>query len=120
MLSSYKELRVWSRSVDLVIEIYKLTKSFPREEIYGITSQMRRAAVAIPSNIAEGYNRGHLKEYIQFLRIALASATELETQLIVSEKLRYLSDPDFKRIESITIEVMKMLRKLLIKLCPKP
>ncbi len=78
-IESYKELKVWKKSIDLVKEIYKITNKFPKEEIYVLVSQMRRAAISIPSNIAEGYKRKNLKEYIQFLSIAEASAAELET-----------------------------------------
>ena len=78
--------------MDLIIKIYKLTKSFPPEELYGLTSQMRRSAIGIPSNIAEGYQRSHIKEYIQFLNIANASAAELETQLIIAKNLNLLTN----------------------------
>ena len=81
MIHSYKNLLVWQRSMDLVVAIYGLTKKFPKEEIYGLTSQMRRASVSIPSNIAEGRFRGTRKDYLQFLRIAYSSGAELETQM---------------------------------------
>lgn len=88
-MSSYKELIVWQKSIQLVIDIYKLTKIFHKEEIYGLSSQMQRAVVSIPSNIAEGNDRNSSKEFSQFLRIARGSLAELETQIIISEKLEY-------------------------------
>ena len=84
---SYKDLIVWKKSMELVKEIYYLTGKFPKDETYGLISQMQRAAVAIPSNIAEVYLRGHRKEYIQFLSIALRSAAELETQILICKSL---------------------------------
>ena len=86
-LKSYKELIVWQKSILLVKEIYLLTNSFPKSEIFGLSSQMQRAVISIPSNIAEGYSRKNIKEYLQFLRIAYGSATELETQIIISKEL---------------------------------
>jgi len=88
-MSSYKELIVWQKSIQLVTDIYKLTKTFPKEELYGLASQMQRAVVSIPSNIAEGNDRNSSKEFSQFLRIARGSLAELETQIIISEKLEY-------------------------------
>lgn len=84
---TYKDLIVWQKSIDLVYEVYALTRKFPKDELYGLTSQMRRAAVSIPSNITEGYRRQAIGEYHQFLYIANASASELETQLIISKNL---------------------------------
>ena len=86
-LQSYKELKVWQRSMELVHEVYVMTRVFPREETYGLSIQMRRAAVSIPSNIAEGQRRKDLPEYLHFLRIADASSAELETQVILSREL---------------------------------
>lgn len=91
-LKSYKELIVWQRSIELVEEIFILTGNFPKSELYGIVSQIRRAAISIPSNIAEGYGRKSTKEYSQFYSIAYGSALELETQLIIAKKLK-LGDP---------------------------
>ena len=112
MIKSYKELTVWQKSIELVIEIYRLTKNFPKEEIYGLTSQIRRASVSIPSNIAEGFSRKHTKEYSQFIRIAFGSGAELETQLIISKKLKYCKENEYKKIDSLLIEIMKMLNSL--------
>lgn len=89
-MRDHKELEVWKISVDLVSEIYGITATFPKEEMYGLTNQIRRSAVSIPSNIAEGAARQTTKEFMQFLYIALGSAAELETQITIAENLRYL------------------------------
>lgn len=112
MLNSHKELIVWQKGIDLVINIYKLTEDFPKEELYGITSQMRRCAVSIPSNIAEGYNRRSKKEYAQFIMVAFGSGAELETQLIIAQKLKFLDPEKFKQTIMLLTEVMKMLNRL--------
>lgn len=91
-MSNHKDLDAWKLSIELVTEIYKKTKDFPKEELYGLTSQIRRCAVSIPSNIAEGSARQSDKELIHFLYIALGSCSELETQLIISKNLEYLSE----------------------------
>lgn len=115
-MNSYKELIVWQKSIDLVEKIFKVTDMFPKSELYGLTSQMRRAAVAIPSNIAEGAGRQHTKEFIQFLAIAEGSATELETQLIIAERLKFLSKVEYDEIAILQLEIFKMLRVLIKKL----
>lgn len=86
-IKSFKQLIVWQKSILLVKEIYEITKKFPQNEMYGLVSQMRRSAVSLPSNIAEGYKRRGIKEYLQFLSIAEASSAELETQIIISKDL---------------------------------
>lgn len=88
-MGTHKDLDIWKLSMDFVIEIYKMTNSFPSEEKFGLVNQMRRAAVSIPSNIAEGAGRKSRKENIQFLYIALGSLTELDTQLIIADRLKY-------------------------------
>ena len=90
-MKTHKDLDVWKRSVEFVTSVYEITKTFPKDEVYGLTNQIRRAAVSIPSNIAEGAGRNHDKEFIQFLYIALGSCTELETQLIISGNLKYVN-----------------------------
>ena len=95
--------------MDLVREIYLLTEKFPRDEIYGMSSQMQRAAVSIPSSIAEGYLRGHKKEYVYFLSISLSSAAELETQILICKSLKKFSLLDFSKAEGLNSEVLKML-----------
>jgi len=89
VIHSHKDLTVWKRSMELVLAVYVLTENFPRTEIYGLTSQMRRCAVSIPSNIAEGRSRGTRRDYLQFLRISLGSAAELETQIEISKQLPF-------------------------------
>jgi len=113
MVQSYKELIVWQKSLQLVKQVYFLTKSFPRDEIYGLTSQMRRAAVSIPANIAEGQKRKNTKEFLQFLRIANGSASELETEILISKDLY---PDDYANIDSLLEEVVKMLGGLITKL----
>jgi four helix bundle protein len=110
---SYKDLIVWQKSVDLCVIVYKVTEKFPKSEAYGLTSQIRRACVAIPSNIAEGQMRGHKPEYIQFLRIAYGSGGELETQLLVALKVGYLSQEEFMKLDDLLQEILRMLNKLL-------
>ncbi len=119
MSKTYRDLIVWQKAIDLTIQIYTLTKRFPKDELYGLTAQLRRAVVSIPSNIAEGQSRGCLNEYIQFLKIAYASAAELETQLLIAYKISYMSFSDYEKLLSLLFEVMKMLNSLLFKLKPK-
>ena len=119
-MNSYKDLIVWQKSIELVISIYKITDKFPKSELYGLTSQIRRAAVSIPSNIAEGYTRKHRQEYIQFLRIAFSSGGELETQIIIAKKLNFCEIQDIDKIERLLVEIMKMLNKLIDILANKP
>lgn len=113
MIKSFKDLTVWQKSIDLCILVYRITDEFPKSEIYGLVSQMRRSVVAIASNIAEGQSRGHKQEYIQFLRIAYGSASELQTQAIIALKVDYLKQGDFDQIDSLLGEVLRMLNKLL-------
>lgn len=112
-MRSHKDLDVWKRSVGLVTFIYDVTKSFPKEEIYGVTNQIRRAAISIPSNIAEGAARNHSKEFIQFLYVALGSLSELETQTIISENLNFLSITDSTKIQKELTELRKMILGLI-------
>ena len=93
-MSDYKELEVWRVAMDLAESVYKFTRNFPKEELFGLTSQIRRAAVSIPSNIAEGASRAGSKEFLHFLHIARGSASELETQLLLAEKLGYVTKID--------------------------
>jgi len=106
--------------MELVTEIYKFTSTFPREEAFGLTSQMRRSVISIPSNIAEGYTRKHKQEYIQFLRIAFGSGAELETQIIIAKNLQFLEKNNAQKAESLLEEIMKMLNKLISSLVAKP
>lgn len=120
MLTSYRDLKVWQRGIELIIEIYRLTKPFPKDELFALVSQMRRAAVSIVSNIAEGYARKSRQEYIRFLRIAFASGAELETQLIVAQKLQFASQKEYEKAEQLLTEVLRMLNTLIVTLNPKP
>ena len=121
MLKSYRELIVWQKAVQLVVDCYRATPGFPKSEIYGLTSQIRRAATSIPANIAEGYGRGSRKEYLQFLIVAQGSLKELETHFIVAQKLNYLTDAQLSRVLSQSDEVGKMLGSLIRKLrTPSP
>ncbi|MCL5439103.1 MAG: four helix bundle protein [Patescibacteria group bacterium] len=108
-IKSYKDLIVWQKSMQLVKEVFILTSKFPKSETYGLTSQMRRAAVSIPSNIAEGYGRKSPKEYSQFYSIAYGSALELETQVIIAKELEFLKSEFFTKIDQLLQEVSKML-----------
>jgi len=118
-IKSYNDLDIWKRSIKLVEDIYRLTKSFPKEELYGLTSQMRRAAVSIPSNIAEGFTRLHDKEYKQFLYIALGSCSELSTQIIIASRLEYFDNNKIEQLLNEIDEICKMTMSLIKKLNTK-
>ncbi|MDD5081149.1 MAG: four helix bundle protein [Candidatus Omnitrophota bacterium] len=113
-MKNFKDLNIWKRGMNLVEEVYKLTKTFPKEEIYGLTAQIRRAAVSIPSNIAEGFGRGHNKEYKQFLYFAIGSCAELSTQFIIAGKLEYIVDTGhlLSEIDEISKMIMGLIKKL--------
>ena len=115
-IKSYKELIVWQKSMLLVKEIFILTSKFPKSELYGIVSQMRRAAVAIPSNIAEGYGRRSTKSYTQFYAIAYGSALELETQSIIAKELNMTTKENFITSDNLLVEVSKMLNAMITKM----
>ncbi|MDO8564600.1 MAG: four helix bundle protein [bacterium] len=112
-IHSYKELIVWQKGIEGVIELYALAEQFPKSELYGLASQMKRAIVSIPSNIAEGRRRGGKKEFCQFLLIAYGSGAELETQLEIVRRLPWGRDLDFRKIDSLLLEVMRMLNKMI-------
>ena len=105
---THRDLDVWKKSIDLVTVIYKYTAEYPKSEMYGLTSQIRRCAVSIPSNIAEGSARTTKKDSSRFLSIVLGSLAELETQLIISKKLNYLSDSDLNELMSELISIRRM------------
>ncbi|MBN2105771.1 four helix bundle protein [bacterium] len=112
-MKTHKDLDVWKLGIDMVKDIYLLTKKLPRDEQYGLISQMRRCAVSIPSNIAEGAARSSNKEYIQFLYISLGSLSELETQLILVKELNYLNDLDvLMKLELIRKKLLNLIRYL--------
>jgi len=112
-MKTYQDLIVWQRSMELAVAIYKLTRRFPKEEIYGLTSQIKRSTTAIPANIAEGQKRGGRKEFVQFLRIAYASGAELETHLELTKRLSFVDKDSYNTVDSLLSEVMKMLNKLI-------
>lgn len=115
-LKSYKELIVWQKAYQLTLLVYKETEKFPKSEIFGLSSQLRRAAVSIASNIAEGYQRQHGGEYVQFLSIAFGSCAEVETQLLLCKDLCYLSESNFFILNNLLTEVGKMLYALIAKI----
>ncbi len=110
---THKNLTVWQKSIDLSVCIYKRTSGFPKEENFGISSQMRRASLSIPSNIAEGHGRKSDKDLVRFLYISLGSASELETQLIVAHKLSFLMEEEFNALSISLNEIIKMLVSLI-------
>jgi four helix bundle protein len=114
-IKNFQDLRIWQKGIEVVKDIYILTKKFPKEELYGLSSQMRRSAVSIPSNIAEGFRRYHNKEYKQFLYIALGSCAELETQIIIANELDYINETDKTEI----IEKIKYICRMTVKLINK-
>ena len=112
-METHKDLRVWQQSIDLVSSVYLMTKSFPKDELFGLVSQMRRAAVSVPSNIAEGFARGTDKEKIHFLRISSGSMSELETQLVLSKELEYISEEEYQKVSEYLTVVWKQLNSLI-------
>ena len=113
MMGPHKNLNVWNKSMDFVTEIYRSTSNFPQSEIYGLVSQMRRAAVSITSNIAEGYGRNTIGDLLHFLHMSLGSSNELDTQILVSFNLGYLTKEEYEQLDRINDEINKMLRSLI-------
>ena len=111
-IKSYRDLEVWQRGIDLTEQVYETTRPFPEEEKFGLTSQLRRAAVSVPSNIAEGWGRAATKDYVRFLRIARGSLAEMETQLVIAHRLGYLS----KRMMLAILEETTIEGKMLLSL----
>jgi four helix bundle protein len=111
--NSYKDLRVWKQSVDLALEVYRQTQTFPKHELYGLTGQMRRAAVSIPSNIAEGKGRSSDKELVLFLHHSRGSLLELETQLLIARCLTYIEEPQAKALVVRVEDLAKALNALI-------
>ena len=101
-MKTHKELNVWKDSIDLVVEVYRITKVFPKEELYGIVNQIRRSAVSVPANISEGSARNYTKEFIRFLRIAQASLSELETLIQISARLNFLNEDNYQALQGKT------------------
>ena len=115
-INDYKDLLVWKKSMNLVIDVYDTTRQLPKDEIYGISNQMRRAAVSIPSNIAEGYGRQTPKSYVHFLTVARGSIYELETQLLICKKIHQISSETIKDLLTTISEIKKMLTTLINRL----
>lgn len=113
MINDYKDLQVWQKGIELVKEVYSVTKEFPRDELFGLVNQMRRSSVSVPSNISEGWMRQHTNEYIQFIYHALGSCGELETQIIISENLGYLNKKTVSEFSEKINHIIRMLRNLI-------
>ncbi len=116
-IQNFKELRVWVDGMTLVKEVYKVTERFPQKELYGLSSQLRRCAVSVPSNIAEGFRRNHSKEFQQFLHVALGSLAEAETQILIARDLGYINDVEEKPLLELVDKINRMainLRKRLL------
>jgi len=119
-VKSYRDLTVWQESIVLVDQIYELTGLFPKEELYGLSNQMRRCAVSIPSNIAEGFLRGSRRDYARFVTMAYASGGELETQLEIAKRREYMGEQRFTEVSRRLTSIMKMLNSLRNALCNGP
>ena len=119
MLKSYKDLKVWQKAYRLCLDIYRITREFPKEERYGLTSQIRRSAVSVPSNIAEGYGRRTTADYVRSLYIAYGSNCELETQMLLSGDLEYVEDGILQGVMSEVQDVERMLKALIKSLSAK-
>ena len=113
MVKSHRDLDVWNLSIDLVKDVYKIAKNFPKDEIYGLTSQIKRAVISIPSNISEGASRQSHKEFIQFLYIALGSSSEVETQLIIAKELEFFKGKEIEIIFEKIDRIKRMLNGLI-------
>ena len=115
-IRTYRDLDIWKAGIQLVKDIYKLTEKFPKQEMYGLVSQMRRSAISIPSNVAEGFRRYHNNEYKQFLYISLGSCAELETQITIAKELKYIQEDKeavlLERLDHICRMISNLLKKL--------
>ncbi len=112
-METHKDLRVWQQSIEMVTSIYMLTQTFPKEELFGLVSQMRRASVSVPSNIAEGYARGTDKEKLHFLRVSSGSMSEVETQLMLSLNLGYIYQEKYNELAEAISSIWKQLNALI-------
>ncbi|MBB6332079.1 four helix bundle protein [Chryseobacterium sediminis] len=112
-MANFKELLVWQKSIDFVTEMYRITETFPKTEIYGLVSQIRRAAISIPPNIAEGNSRRSKPDYLQFLKISRGSCAEVETQLVISKNLKFLNENEYLKLNEGIIEISKILNGLI-------
>ena len=120
MLKNYKELKVWKKSYELCLEIYRITAKFPTEERYGLTSQIRRSVVSIPSNIAEGYGRKTILDYVRMLYISYGSVCELETQILLAGDLDFIEKGELGTLQKDIAEIERMLKALIKSLENKP
>jgi len=116
IIKNYEDLKVWQKAITLADDIYEATQSFPKEEMFGLRQQLRRAAVSIPSNIAEGSARGTRKDFAQFISIARGSLAELQTQLIIAKNRQFIQEEAHNALKEKTVELSKMLRALLASL----
>jgi four helix bundle protein len=112
MLKSYRDLQVWQKSIELVIECYRISGQFPKHEIYGLSSQLRRAVVSIAANIAEGHERSHRKEYLQYLSISYGSLAEVETHLEIAQRLQYIDREEHDKLVEKSATIGRMLNAL--------
>lgn len=119
-IQSFRELEVWQLAMEFVEHVYTLTDRFPQHELYGLTGQMRRAAVSTPSNVAEGSRQGRTGALIRYLRHALGSNAELETQIEIARRLRYVEAQDLRAVQELTVRVAMMLNKLVANLKKRP
>lgn len=115
-MNSHKDLIVYQKSIEFVTKIYETTNNFPKDELFGLTSQLRRAAISIPSNIAEGFARRHNKELTQFLYVSLGSAVEIETQLLIAKNINCINEEIYIMLTNLLSEISKMLIGLIHKL----
>jgi len=118
-LQKYDDLIVWQKAIDLVVEVYKIVKLLPKEEVYTLSSQMKRAAISISSNIAEGHERNTTKDFIKYLYTAKGSKGELETQLLICVRLRYMTQGQVEVAQHMLVEIGKMLNALIQSLSAK-
>jgi four helix bundle protein len=112
-MQDFRRLQVWEKSHQLVLRIYRETRGFPKEEVYGLTAQVRRAAASVPTNIAEGCGRQAIGDYVRFLHIAMGSASEVEYQLLLSHDLGFLAKPNYEVLDKNVVEVKRMLASLI-------
>jgi len=115
-INSYKDLKIWQKGIELLEIIYKITVSFPQNEQYGLTSQIKRSSVSVPSNIAEGWGRGYNSSFLQFIKIARGSLYELETQLIIAYKIQLITKEDFEPIQNLIVIESKMINSFITSL----
>ena len=117
---SYRDLIGWQKAMDLAAGVYRITEAFPSCEQFGLSNQLRRAAVSVPSNIAEGQGRGTTKDYVHFLHISRGSLQELETQLLLAQRLKFAAEPDVQSLLSLADEVSRLVSGLMNSLAPRP